>query len=434
MSTVGGRLPWANWAGTASCRAAERLCPRDEAELATLVARAADQGRRVKVPGSGHSWSAIAAPEDRWISLERLPATVQVDGDIVRVAGQVPLHRLCAALEAQGRMLPNLGTITQQAVAGATATGTHGTGAGLPVLSAGVVGMRMVDGRGQVVELDEGHPDLQDARVHLGALGIVTELRLRTIAHGRLEERLRSMPFSQALEQWEELAATHRHLRLWWLPRAGVVQVYTADLTDAPDTGPNALAVRLDRWGVQQPVFALLLALARLAPALVPAIHRFAQATSFPDRRRVEDARKVLTMPVPPRHQEVELSVDRAQTRQALQAWWALLERAPYTPDFIQELRLVAADDAALSPATGRDSLYLGAYCTNPATAARYFPQVLALGRELGARPHWGKQFDHGADELAALYPRWADFQALRRRHDPAGVFRNGFLDRVLGG
>lgn len=425
---------WSNWARTVAADADQVVRPVDEADLAATVARAAAQGRRVRVPGSGHSWSACAAPDDVWVDLSALPRRVTVDGDRVRVEGPVTLRALVDVLWAAGRMLPNLGTITAQTVAGATATGTHGTGATLPCLSAGIRALRLVDGAGAVRELDTTDPRLRDARVGLGALGVVTGIELATVPARRLHERLENHPLDAALERLDAWTAAHRHVRLWFLPHAGVVQVYTADPSDAPDTGPNALPVRLDRWGVQQPVFALLLALARLAPGLVPAIHRFAQATSFPPRQRVEPQHRVLTMPVPPRHDEVELAIDRARVHDALRAWWALVHRQPHAPDFIQEVRFSAADDIALSPATGRPTAWLGAYCTNPRTAAAYHADILALGRELGARPHWGKRFDHTHEELAGLYPRWADFQALRRELDPSGVFRGGWHDRVLGG
>ncbi|MCB9781070.1 MAG: FAD-binding protein [Alphaproteobacteria bacterium] len=424
---------WSNWARTVTTEYGEVARPEDEGELAALVAAAATEGRRLRVPGSGHSWSGCAAPEDVWVQLDGLPRGMELDGDTVLVTGTVTLGELVGWLWAHDRMLPNLGTITAQTVVGATATGTHGTGLSLPVISAGVTGMRLVDGRGEVRLVGAEDPAIAEARVHLGALGLVTALRLTTVPATRLSERLVNLPLDAALEQLDEALATHRHLRLWWLPQAGVVQLYTADPTDDADTGPNDLAVRLDRWGVQQPVFAGLLALAGLVPSLVPTIHRFAQATSFPPRHRVESQPHVLTMPVPPRHDEVEISLPASDRHDAIRELWRLSHAQPHCPDFVQEVRFVAADDIALSPAQGRDSVYLGAYCTNPGTAAAYHRDMLAYARAHGGRPHWGKRFDHTAPELWKLYEYWGDFQALRRQWDPRGVFQSAWHDRVLG-
>ena len=44
-------------------------------------------------------------------------------------------------------------------------------------------------------------------------------------------------------------------------------------------------------------------------------------------------------------------------------------------------------------------------------------------------RPHWGKVFHTGRDELAARYPRLGDFAALAARLDPRGAFRNAWLE-----
>jgi len=424
---------WSNWARTVHATPDRVVAPADPTALQQVVADAAQAGRRVRVPGSGHSWSGCAAPDHTWVRLDQMPQSVEITGETVRVEGPVGLGDLVDQLWQAGRMLPNLGTITAQTVVGATATGTHGTGIGLPILSAGVTEMTLVDGHGDPLTLAEGDPRLEVARVHLGSLGLVTGLTLRTLPAQRLHERLVNLPLDAALEQLPDRLAAHRHVRLWWLPQAGCVQLYTADLTDDADTGPGALAVRLDRWGVQQPVFSVLLGLGVRVPALVPLIHRFAQATSFGDRQRVESQPHVLTMPVPPRHDEVEVSLPAADAADGIRELWRLSHAQASTPDFIQEVRFVQGDAAPLSPAFGRDSVYLGAYCTHPGTAAGYHADLLAFARVYGARPHWGKRFDHTAAQLAPLYPQWPRFQALRAELDPFGVFRSGWHDRVLG-
>lgn len=427
-----GQPTWTNWARTVSTRPGAVERPPDVAALQATVAQAAAHGRRLRVAGSGHSWSACAAPDDVWVRLDALPRNIDIQADVVHVRGVVPLRALVDALWSAGRMLPNLGTITAQTVVGATATGTHGTGASLPILSDGVVRMELIDGRGEEQVLAAGDPALSTARVHLGALGLVTRVSLRTVPARRLHERLVNLPLEAALERLPELL-NHAHARLWWLPQTGVVQVYTADPTEEPDTGPAALPVRMDRWGLQAPLLRFLLGLGLAWPALVPSIHRFAQATNFRDRERVEAQHHVLTLAVPPRHDEVEVAFGIEDAADLIAELWRMSHRDGRCPDFIQEVRFVRGDTAALSPAHGRDSVYLGAYCTNPRVAAPYHADLLALARQAHGRPHWGKRFDHTAAELAPLYPRWAEFQALRARLDPQGIFRSAWQDRVLG-
>jgi FAD/FMN-containing dehydrogenase len=62
-----------------------------------------------------------------------------------------------------------------------------------------------------------------------------------------------------------------------------------------------------------------------------------------------------------------------------------------------------------------------------------YFAAGEAIFRRYAGRPHWGKLHTRSADELGPLYPGWDDLQAVRRRWDPAGVFMNHHLRRLLG-
>ena len=98
------------------------------------------------------------------------------------------------------------------------------------------------------------------------------------------------------------------------------------------------------------------------------------------------------------------------------------------------ELRFVAADDALLSPDFGRASCRLGAYQANPGACDRFFVAFEQELKALGARPHWGKDFRYGPEELAALVPNLARFEALRASLDPRGVFESAFVRRVFAG
>jgi xylitol oxidase len=100
----------------------------------------------------------------------------------------------------------------------------------------------------------------------------------------------------------------------------------------------------------------------------------------------------------------------------------------------VNELRTVAADDLWLSMNHQRDSL--GLHFTWIADTAAVLPVVAALEEQLAplaARPHWGKVFTLDAPTVRSRYPRFADFRALVQRYDPKGVFRNAWLDNILG-
>lgn len=160
---------------------------------------------------------------------------------------------------------------------------------------------------------------------------------------------------------------------------------------------------------------------------MVPALGRML-ARTFRKPRRVDASALMLSTPMPARHRETEAVIPLAQAGDALAKAIRVGLRHPV--NFITELRFVKGDAMWLSPAQGGDVAQLGAYCAGPCTDA-YFAD---FWRELrGARPHWGKEMDHSAGELRALFPELPRFLALRDRLDPARKLTNPFLDRVLG-
>jgi hypothetical protein len=86
-----------------------------------------------------------------------------------------------------------------------------------------------------------------------------------------------------------------------------------------------------------------------------------------------------------------------------------------------------------MSPAQGADTCQVGAYTTDGPDCSSYFAEFWRVLRPLGARPHWGKEFDHVAAELEALYPDFPRFVRLRRELDPGRVFDGSFHDQILG-
>ena len=147
----------------------------------------------------------------------------------------------------------------------------------------------------------------------------------------------------------------------------------------------------------------------------------------------VGPARDILGLPVPPAHGEIEYGLPLADGAEAFARLEHLVRNGGHPIAFIQELRFSAADDIWLSPASQRDTCWLGAYSQEVRSEDPYTRAAEAMLHEYGGRPHWGKTFTADRDYLVAAFPRFADFTALGRRLDPAGVLRNDFTDRLLG-
>jgi len=428
-----------NWGGNLRVEPRHRHAPASEVEIVDLVRAVRARGERLRVVGAGHSWSAAAVTDQHLVNLDRHARIVRIDRDArrVTVAAGIRLHALTAALDNVGLALSNLGSISEQSVAGAISTGTHGTGLGHGILATQVVAMRLVTGSGEIRVVSEDEQgeaaDLLDAaRVSLGCLGVISEVTLQVRDAFDLEERAWSLPFDEACRALPALAREHEHLKAWWLPHTGRVQLFAYTPTTAPRHGTSALGRTLDA-AVNRVAFRGVLGLGRAAPRLIPHLSRLVGRTYFHERRRVDRSDRLLNVAMPPRHLEMEYGLPVEATTEAWRATKRLIERDRLRVNFVQEARFVAADRCHLSPAHGRESCQLGAYMAPSADLYRYFRGFESIALDLDGRPHWGKLFFARAAQLAPRYPLWERFRALRADLDPDGVFESDFVHEVFG-
>ncbi|HKA91694.1 MAG TPA: FAD-binding protein, partial [Haliangiales bacterium] len=199
-----------NWSRTVTTAPSTWHEPESEDEIGELVRDAARTGRRMRVVGAGHSWSAIAAPHDMAVSLDRLAGVIALDpaGGTATVRGGTRLHDLNDHLARLGFALPIVGSIADQSIAGAIATGTHGSSLTHGNLSSLVRALRLVTGRGETLDLAAGDARLDGARVHLGALGVVTRVTLPIEPAFRLAETVDNVPVAAAARGLAEIAAS----------------------------------------------------------------------------------------------------------------------------------------------------------------------------------------------------------------------------------
>jgi L-gulono-1,4-lactone dehydrogenase len=436
---VDGAAPvWRNWSRTESATPARLVSPTDTQAVVREVRAARERGGTVKMVGSGHSFTGIAVADDAHLRPDALTGILAVDRDAmtVTVAAGTPLHVLNARLADLGLSLHNMGDVDAQTIAGATSTGTHGTGGTVASLAAQVVGLELVTGTGEVLRAGaDEHPEvLAVARVGLGALGILTSLTLRIEPLFALEAHERPMGWDEALSSYDELVATHDHVDMYWFPHTDRMMTKTNDrLADLGAIRP------LPRWRgwvddelLANTVFGALTAAANRVPAAIPRLNRFS-AVALSERRYSDVAHRVFTSPRTVRFKEMEYAVPRDVGLDVLREVRREIDASDWRVSFPVEIRTAPADDVALSTASGRDSLYLAFHVHASADHRAYFDGVEAVLRSADGRPHWGKMHTRTAADLAPAYPRWTEFVALRDRLDPDRVFTNPYLQRVLG-
>jgi L-gulono-1,4-lactone dehydrogenase len=422
---------WANWGRTVTTRPTAWLAPGSEAGVIEAIRGA--RGRRLRVVGAGHSWSAIAAPEQIGMTLDRLTGVIARDDRTVTIRAGMRLRDLNAALAAVGCALPIVGSIAAQSLAGAIATGTHGSSLVHGNLSSLVERVRLVDGRGEVHDIGPEDPRLPAVRVHLGALGVVTEITLRIVPAFRLAETVEPIAIRTMPAQLEAIAKSAEYVKVWWMPHTRFAHVFRYERThDAPSLKPDPIRQRWIDDNILHPwVFPAVLRFG-LFPGVTPRICAIVSRT-FVKPRQVGVSTLMLSTPMPFRHRETECAVPMPRAGAAVERTLHAFERDRLVANFPLEIRFVRGDDAWMSPAYGADTCQIGAYCWGPRSPA-YFASFWRVMRALRcARPHWGKEMDHTAEEVRALWPRVKDFLALRDALDPDRVFASSFHTRTLG-
>ena len=426
---------WSNWAGNVTDSAAV-LSPRTQDELVEMVHSSAAAGRRIRPVGSGHSFTPIAQAGDTRLSLRHLSGIVAADRATghVRVLAGTPLRVLNRALDLLGLAMPNLGDIDAQTLAGATSTGTHGTGATLPGLSAGIVGLRLVTPDGASRWVDESDPELFGAaRVGLGALGVVTEIELACLPAYRLRAVERPDSLDAVLPRIQEHFDAHRHFELYWFPGTRRVQTKANDLVaDDVDEPLAPWRRRLDDELLSNTVFGAANRVLTAVPRAVLPFNAVA-ARALTERSYTAPSHEVFVTPRTVRFVESEYAVPREAVADVLTDLVAWVERHREPISFPVEVRVAAPDDMWLSTGYERANAYVAVHQYHRGDHRAYFAAFEEIVAAHAARPHWGKLHGLGAEQLADLYPRHGDFVALRDRLDPERVLTNDYLDRVLG-
>ena len=426
---------WSNWAGDQHCAPEWIVSPVGEEEIQEIVAGAAARGQSVRAVGSGHSFTDIACTEGVLVDLSRMQRLLAVDSGsgLVTVEAGVKLHALGAMLAEHGLALENQGDIDAQAIAGALATATHGTGAKFPNLAAPVRGMRLIRAGGDVVEIDGSDPELlRAARVSLGALGIASAVTLQTIPIYTLHRRDEPRPLSETLAELDAHVEENDHFEFFVFPYTATALTRSTRRSEEPPDPTPEWRRRIHEDLIENRVLSMICRAGRLRPRSVPRLNRL--MTAAMSASHVQDhAYRVYATTRNVRFTEMEYAIPREHGREAVERVLALIERNRLPILFPLEVRFAAGDDALLSTAHERDTCYIAVHQFSGMEFESFFRGVEEIMDAYGGRPHWGKRHYQRAATLRERYPEWDRFQSVRSRLDPEGRFANDYTRRVLG-
>lgn len=422
-----------NWARTLKFKP-ERYCePASEAKVVEIVQDAIAKGGRVRACGGGHSWSDFVVTDQTLVQLDKLKKALvnDVHNSRYTVQAGIRLKDLIKNLAKLKQGLKNLGSITEQSIAGAICTGTHGTGLKLGNLSTHIVGMKLVAGTGDLLTIGESDGDLLDAaRVSLGALGIITEVTIEYVPTYKLEYTAYSCKFADVVDKFDVLNAENERFLLWWLvtpigPKDNVIVItmnppgtppgMLADSDTVPGGAVDSEPLPMDNNDLLGKIMGIF------------ATKPFQSILKYTARYD-----EVLTIPLlPVLHREFEYAVPVDNAGESLKAIKRIVDEGDISTTLPIEVRFVAKDKSLMSPSRGRDVCYIGV-STQP-NANEVYARVEPVMKEFGGRPHWGKHFSLRRSEVEAMYPDSYDrFREIRKELDPNGVFSNTLLSQLF--
>ncbi len=417
---------WKNWSGSVEAQPQSFVRPKTMAELAGIISAA----RKVRVVGAGHSFMPLCETDGVLISLADLEGQVQVapDRKTVWAPAGWGLDRLTAALWAQGLSLINQGDINPQSLAGATATGTHGTGAELGSLATQACGFRVVLADGSLVECGpDQRPDLYEAqRLSLGLFGVAVEIRIHVLPAYCLEERIERRPLAEVAERLDELAGATRHMEFFVFPYSNDVIFKTLQPAEPEGDFP-------DDNDIDEAPFRFFCEVGKTAPVLIPSLQKLMMRMSGKATRRVGPAYRIFPSERTIRFEEMEYELPRANGMATLKEAIAYIRSKRMPIAFPFEFRLTAGDDIWMSPFNKGPgaSISFHQYARMPWRGA--FSEIEAVFQAGEGRPHWAKRHTLTTADVHRLYPKTPAYLAARAAADPEGKFANGHLSTLFG-
>jgi xylitol oxidase len=435
VSAVTGRMPseasqpepLRNWAGNYQYSTNRITSATSLAQIREFVRTQA----HFKVLGTRHCFNGIADSADHLLSLRDMTAVVALDraARTVTVEAGLSYGQLCPSLDRDGFALHNLASLPHISIAGACATGTHGSGVNNGNLSTAVSAFEIVTASGDVLSMARS-TDLrtfQATVVNLGAVGVVTKITLNVEpAFTMRQDVYLDLPMATVREHFEDIVAAGYSVSLF---------------TDWQKGWVNEVWVkrRVERRGetltASQEFYGARAATTNVHPIVELSAENCTEQMGVPGPwyARLPHFRMGFT-PSSGKELQSEYFVARSNAVDAIGAVERLREHvSPHL--MITELRTVAADDLWMSPCYKRPSLAIHFTWKQDWLAVRkVLPMIERELAPFAVRPHWGKLFTIPSTQLQQRYEMSGEFKRLVAEQDPRGKFRNAFLTENLYG
>ncbi|MBP1233284.1 FAD/FMN-containing dehydrogenase [Arthrobacter sp. PvP102] len=403
---------WSNWGGNQSATPAYTVRPRTDEEVLEVVRYAIKAGLPVRAVGAGHSFTPLVQTGGILLDLAGISGITGTDTERLRARARAgtAISDFGEPLWNAGLSLSNQGDIDKQAIAGALSTGTHGSGVELGSFSSALRWARLINGHGEIVEIGENDlRELKAAQVALGTLGILLEVELAVSPRYHLAEQITYPTWGETVANWDTDIASNRHYSFLWCQGEE-----SAGLYELPTPAGESMINRsyTKRYNAVD-------------------LDESTDLSSAEGARRDRAYRIYAGGFMIPFH-ELEYYVPMERGREAVEALQDLIRTRHADQKYPIEVRWVKAENGYLSPFQGRNTTVLS---VSGAPGTNYWPylrDVDEMLQDFDARAHWGKIHFLTRERVAALYPGYEEFVAVRREFDPHGVFLNDHTRALL--
>ncbi|EGO28536.1 hypothetical protein SERLADRAFT_366246 [Serpula lacrymans var. lacrymans S7.9] len=431
-----------NWGQTFSCSPLGVFEPRTEYECELVLELARREDKVVRAVGIGHSPSDLACTSGYMLRTTKLDRLVDAEKHYVVAQAGITLQDLHAELARHNLAMINVGSISDQTLAGIITTATHGTGIDYGVISTHVIALSLLLANGERVQCSRHErPDLFTASIcGLGSTGLILTITLNVEPAFRLKELQQSIPFDDCITNLHSLVHAAEHVRFWWFVSAGIMRISSANRTQEP---PKPVASWLWHSFFGFHVIQLFLFIGRYFLFLNTSIGRFAAWLVSDNVTAIDDSFRIFNLDCRYPQHTTEWAIPYQNTRACLlelQAWFSHEYADPngLRPHFPVEVRFSDVDDIWLSPSNGQKTCWIGIVQYKPygfeVPYRKLFERFETILFRHGGRPHWAKAHGLRPDTLRTLYPRFDDFIRVLDQVDPRGLFRNEYVQRHIFG
>ena len=425
-----------NWAGNVKWNPSEIAYPSTEEEIQQLVLKAANDRKKIRVIGTGHSFTALCQTNDITVSLDKYQGLVNVDKNTIQatVKGGTKLSLLGNLLFKEGMAMENLGDIDVQSIAGTISTSTHGTGTAFGTVSTQVVALRFVNGKGEIVSCSEteNRELFKAAQVSMGVMGIITQVTLQCVPIYKLGVEMKAAPLDGVLSDLQAHLDNNRNFEFFWLPYTNKVAAKTTNLEPTAEVDRVSFFNYWSEYVIENYVFMGICEFGRWFPSKTQAIAKLTANLISPSKK-IDYSHKIYATPRLVKFTEMEYNVPADAFQDVIKEVTKVVNSGKFNVHFPIENRWVKGDDILMSPANGRDSAYIACHVYKNKDNRAYFKAMEDIFRAYDGRPHWGKMNKLSPAVIADIYPHYGTFMKHRAQQDPDNLFVSNYLERLLG-